>query len=717
MTRHTMPDPAYCISIEDALRLLGWKVRWFWEQIRKNQIRLIHTPKKGRNGKHKVLGIAPSDLETLSPEAYQAWLLEREREAEERLAEAGSAEKETNVFITEPRRLSLVQIERKHGPAKLVALLKEGEQLLSWEALPRPERVRELLAQGKNETWFRRRLKLYKAFGPAGLVRPESFFKGKRRSVPLQLEEFIRDLRLTRKHAGVQALYETIQEHAQAQADAAPSLSTVRRVIKSIPNSVDCRARRGVKAYRDKYEPIVRRGRVSAPGLVFCADHHELDLASLNYLKKSQGLDFVKGTDRLWITGTVDLYDNRVVGWVLTWQPNSQSIALALRQAFLTRGICEELLIDNGRDYVSSYIEAVCASLHIKIRKCERYHGQSKPLERWFRILEERLVSELPGYLGNKPANRPENAKASLDLVEVEKIIALWNSTEYCNLKSKALGNRSPNELWSQALADGHVPRVPDVRALDLLLMPTRERKIYKDGIHLFGFYFWNDALTPLINDTDESGENRKVEVRFDPACLGEVHVFHEGKFFCTARSQPLADWGASKADLETVQHKRKYASEFFKNYMEAARIGHSGQELVKETVQQRLERMQAAQQQMEMPKAVGQNNVHTFLGPFDSAARSIARGEGRPDMSSPSKRQPHEVSQEDFGTPDENGVPECPDHREMLKRYRKRNLLHVLPVRYLDPNRELEHQIWEPEKLSEDVRRFFTQRGLYKDE
>ena len=706
------PNPA-TMPLKDIVRLSGLKPDSVVKIIRKQKLEGSRIP--SGNGRERITkALITTNFREKFPGVAEAWLLERQRDAEQRFADQGISGVESQKLGDGKRFLSLTEIMNRWGEEKLAELnqlaagLREVKECIG--------RAREqLLAQlGIRSKKFPALFDRLEKYGVGGLLRPIRSDKGKSEFNP-EIINFITDAYCTKKHTSVRKIWEMTVRFTKEKAFPAPSEKTVSRFIKDISNLVKVYTRRGNKEYRDRMEPIGRRMRVLAPGVRYCADHHQLDISAWNQLKKTLGLDFVRDEDRPWITVVMDLYNNDVVGWVLTWQPNAESIALALRRAFLFRGICQELLIDNGKDYLSARIEAVCASPGIIIRKCERYHGKSKPLERWFRILEERLISELAGYVGNKPANRPENVKAELELIELERVFDLWNSREYRNMKSKALGNKSPNELWVKALADGHVPRIPDVRSLDLLLMISQERKVFRDGIRLLGFYYWNDLLTPLINDTDGNGENRKVEVRYDPTFLGEIYVFVDGKFFCVAHNEPLADWGAKKEDLERVMHKRKYARNFVKGYLETARIGHSGQELIQETIQERLER----EQPVELPQAVGQDKLHVFLPPFDAAARAIARGEGRTNSATSARQQREEIPPTDwFGTPDENNVLECGDRAEMFRRYRKLNFLdHRLPLRYLDPNRNLEHQVWQPEKLSADVRNFFKQRGLYKED
>ena len=124
-----------------------------------------------------------------------------------------------------------------------------------------------------------------------------------------------------------------------------------------------------------------------------------------------------------------------IAGWcIYAHDPNSNSILSALRGGVTVFGVPELLYIDNGKDY-SSYtfhgstkwqrrhgkvqidtgrIAGILNHLQIKSRFCWAYHGQSKPIERFFNTLEARFSRVFATYCGRHPLAKPECLEANL---------------------------------------------------------------------------------------------------------------------------------------------------------------------------------------------------------------------------------------------------------------------------------------------------------------
>lgn len=673
----------------------------------------LHSPgSRGRSGSR-----CASELKRISEPGYRRWLLEQERAADERLGKMG-IEVEPAKAAKDGRFLTLLQIEKKYGAERLAELNQEAAWLEEVEALSAEARVQALAAKGWSQARFfrqRRRLRLY---GVPGLLRPFSAQKGKER-IDSEIIGFIRGCHLRRKHASTTRVWELTQRFANERGLPVPSLTTVRRVIRRIPDCVSVYHRRGSQEYSKTHTPITRRERVPEPAQWICGDHNLMDQQLWNNSKQALGGELQTGKDRPWLTCLMDLHNNDPVAVVLSWQGNSDTICLALRRCLLGRtGRFRFLYVDQGDDFNSARVKSVCRDLGIEIIPAQGYHPQAKgALEQFFGFLNERLADELgsQGYVGNRPSNRPESVTPILDLQSLENVINFWIATFYRDRKSDALGGKSPNDLYAEAVERGFVPQIPDPRALDLLLMPSRLRKVYRDGIHLNGFVYWDDRLIPYINDRTETGENHMVEARVDPGNLGYAFVFDkDGNYICSAVNEPLARWGATEQDRQRLAQKRRTAKEYVEGYAEALRIAHSDNDaIMEETI---LDRM-ALHQQSVLPQAVNQTGglVQTFVPKFDKAVRAIARGEG----GTPARQQGVTSEVVDWEPRDENGVRVCAEKWRMRKRYSQAGKIAVIPDRYFDFDRPLRDQVARDEELAavpEQIKDRFRKMGLFEE-
>lgn len=84
-------------------------------------------------------------------------------------------------------------------------------------------------------------------------------------------------------------------------------------------------------------------------------------------------------------------------------------------------------------------------------------------------------------------------------------------------------------------VAGGFLPQLPEsLEQLDLLLLTVpRTRRVQQDGIHLHGLRYLDAVLAAYVRE--------EVVIRYDPADLAEIRVFHQGRFLCRAICAELA--------------------------------------------------------------------------------------------------------------------------------------------------------------------------------
>ena len=86
---------------------------------------------------------------------------------------------------------------------------------------------------------------------------------------------------------------------------------------------------------------------------------------------------------------------------------------------------------------------------------------------------------------------------------------------------------------------------------LDLLLLTVaKARKIQADGVHFQGMRYIDPTLAAYVGES--------VVLRYDPRDLGEVRLFHQGKFLCRAICPELAGETVALRDIKRARDQRR---------------------------------------------------------------------------------------------------------------------------------------------------------------
>ena len=276
-------------------------------------------------------------------------------------------------------------------------------------------------------------------------------------------------------------------------------------------------------------------------GQLWFGDHTEDDFVILNERGK---------LDRRWISAFFDMRTRVMVGYHLDWQPNSQTIALAFRNAVTGKQlhafvagarhdvpnyvpvaiqtVPEEVEIDNGKDYRSKYTQRIFGKVDFdddarvgvqritKLHYSLPYHGQSKaPLERWFGTIHN-IMKNSPGYKGsNARFNQPDSLKDEIrqgEIMSVEtydKLFALAVDV-YNNRIHRTLRNQTPLVCY---LSSQTHQRSIDLRVLDFLMMKAEPKRVHRCEFILFTKPYYSEAL--MEYDTKITG--KKADVYYDP--------------------------------------------------------------------------------------------------------------------------------------------------------------------------------------------------------
>ena len=339
-------------------------------------------------------------------------------------------------------------------------------------------------------------------------------------------------------------------------------------VIDSISEEVKTYMRKGRKAWEAAHMVKCSREKPTMVNEAWFGDHHQFDVFVIDENGKPV---------RPWLTAWYDIASGMPSGWCISTNPNTDTILIAFsRGAAVTAnspvyGIPQALYMDNGKDYRSQRMEggrrlevsmgdlntamwdsSLLKLLHIEAHNAKPYHGWVKPIERWFRTLEERYCKDLPGYCGGKPSDRSENFDRQLKAMhERGELLTLDEFAQtfvneilpaYANHAHGGYGGKTPAERYAK------LPKARDEiigwNALAVIMMETDRRRVAPTGIKFDKKLFWHDALRHITNDW--------VVIRYNRGDSRSISVFAlDGRFICEA--EPKAYFRYVGEDENTV--------------------------------------------------------------------------------------------------------------------------------------------------------------------
>lgn len=425
--------------------------------------------------------------------------------------------------------------------------------------------------------------------------------------------------------------------------------AAVSKVERDIPKPLLVRAREGAKALNDKCLPYVERDYDSIqPNDWWVADHHQIDVAVIG----------PKGTPEFpWLTAWMDCKSRRIVGWFLSFGPNSDTAMAALARAMGENGVPRNLYMDNGRDFRARTFSGgkkklrleldesgVRASLSflrsadnlgvlqpVAIHFAQPYNAQTKHIERFFRTLGCQFSRQWGTYRGSSAYARPEGLDKLLrnyatnclvpSFEEFEAAFTLWIEQDYNDAihRGRGMHQRSPHEVYFAERPS--VTRVHD-RDLALLMMRASEpRVVGRNGISLFDRSYHAPELFPLLG--------QRVYVRYDTRNIGRVYIFTmANEFVCTAERKELIAWGATQEDLRDAHRAKAQYRKTMANLADMAEQANGGVE----AVARRKRRTESERTGRPTPPPpgdpiaeIGQEHIFAFRSAYADAAAALA--------------------------------------------------------------------------------------------
>lgn len=340
----------------------------------------------------------------------------------------------------------------------------------------------------------------------------------------------------------------------------------VNRLVQTIDKAQLTYARNGKRAWEAAYMQKTKRVKPTKVNEVWFGDHHKLDLFVLD----EQG-----NLVRPWLTAWMDACSRRFVGWQLTLEPNSDTVADSFcRAAVRTVGsdVCGlpcAIYIDNGKDYRSQRFEGerfvegnlgllnaefyekegLLRALGVAVHHALPYRGWSKDVERAFGTLED-YIREFPGWCGDSPQERPEDNGRILRRQRERGELMTFETFAACFVErllpkyDHHIGSEdglSPVQRYEQA--EKARSDVPDWATMSVFKSQCVRRVVSTQGVRLNNQIFWHPDMADAIRE--------QVTVYFNRGYNPSVTVFRDGRFLCEA--EPIECMNLIEADQERV--------------------------------------------------------------------------------------------------------------------------------------------------------------------
>lgn len=341
--------------------------------------------------------------------------------------------------------------------------------------------------------------------------------------------------------------YEEAARYAAAHGIVMPCERTVRRRLeRDVDPRVKIRLRKGAEALR-RSMPAQRRT-VEHLHALECVniDGHTFDVKVINH----------KGDEiRPILIGIQDIRSSKLLAWRVCETESAHHVRLVFGSLFEKWGIPVHCVLDNGRGFASKWITGgvdhrfrgkvlpsdpvgLLTRLDIKVHWALPYRGQSKPIERAWMDLTNRIARSAfiaGAYTGSNPTRKPDNYGSRVVpwdefVAHVDQQIARHN--EKTGRRGRDYKGRSFDQVFSETYANAPIAKATPEQLRQALLMADRKRVNSKTGeIDLFGTRYWSEAM-------DQMGlHGQEVTVRFDPDDLRRpIYLYSmDGRYLCEA--------------------------------------------------------------------------------------------------------------------------------------------------------------------------------------
>ncbi|NPU85522.1 MAG: hypothetical protein HPY65_13680 [Syntrophaceae bacterium] len=362
----------------------------------------------------------------------------------------------------------------------------------------------------------------------------------------------------------------------------------------------------GLRALDNVLPPVLRDYSDLAPFEIIVGDQHRFD----RWVVDEETGEVYRPEGYLW----QDLRTRVIYGAAVDRRYDAWLIGLALRIGVACYGAFTSVYTDNGKPECSKFLTGILANLRSLGMEWERTsevmmdvldldgediapniilpgthrkavvkNAKAKMIEKSFDNLETIMASRLalPGHtkrltddIHAQDIDHQEAqalAKAGKLLTAREFALALYKACDHYNRKKTHRGvlrewswkprpkEATPYDCLKACYEEGWRPRMISAEAADLIFLARGSRTVHMGRIAFDNDFYEHDALLELHKE--------KVDLRYNPMTMDELHVFRGGRYLCTAvpverSSMKDMDLAARKI-AEKRERRKRFAEEF----------------------------------------------------------------------------------------------------------------------------------------------------------
>ena len=287
-----------------------------------------------------------------------------------------------------------------------------------------------------------------------------------------------------------------------------------------------------------------------------------------------------------------DLYSKKILSHRIGRTLDAELVRLAFGDVFREYGIPERTWLDNGREFAAKAISGgtptrfrfkvtdteplgVLPLLGVQIDWARPYRGQSKPIERAFRDMCDRIAKDPRfhgAWAGNMPGNKPHNyGSRAVPLDQFKTVVAEGINAHNARRgrRSGACAGRSFDETFAESYAVSPIRRArPEDLRLCLKAAVNRKADPRSGMLTLFNNTYWTEALSAHAGEL--------LQVRYDPDRLHDgVDVYDTtGAFLFEAECWHAAGFADQKAARDHANRKKRFQAKL--RELEAEQVPHS---------------------------------------------------------------------------------------------------------------------------------------------
>lgn len=414
--------------------------------------------------------------------------------------------------------------------------------------------------------------------------------KSRAKGVDPEFGDLIKSDFLRPEQPSMTSVYDRSARIAARQGITVPPIHTVRRWFKrEVSEATQVLMRKGLDQLKAMFPPQVRDKSAMHAMEGVNGDFHRFDVFVRWPGENGQPGEIIRPQ----MVAFQDVYSGRLLSWRVDRSANSHAVQLCIGDMIECWGVPEHVLLDNGREFAAKLITGgtktrfrfkvkdddvpgLLTSLGCKVHWATPYSGQSKPIERAFRDLCDRVAKHprfAGAYTGNRPDAKPENYGASA--VPLEEFLAvLAEEVEAHNMRpgrrTEVAFGRSFAEAFDESYAISPIRKATEEQRRFWLMGAEGLRPNGRDGsIKFMGNVYW----APWLHEQ----RGQKLVARFDRAdlwaglhiysltdeYLGHAECQQKAGFFdiedARAQAKARGDW--LKAERRTADKHKVYTA------------------------------------------------------------------------------------------------------------------------------------------------------------